>query len=1273
MAVKHLPAFDLLYAVLLTLGSINTCIASTVYVKPEHYTIHCPGDPCYSLSYYEEHTLQYFVSNTTVVFLNGTHYMKGLQPLVIENVDNFTLLGSSELIHVSEGILESSSRIECADTYQGGFSFTNVTGIRIENITFANCGLEVYGGVRAALSFEEARNVVLSRVTVCNSSGFGLHADNVFGNVQVYESAFLYNTGNEEYNGGNAHIWYGQCQGNHTTYLHIESSYFLHGNNTSKKHRYYYYYPSATGLTILISCPAITVNINNITVSGNQAENGGNLAIKFTYFIGSYYDGRLPSIVINNSRIACGVAHRGGGLRVWSMSARASKKVNSSCEHRILYISNTQFVSNYAQATGGALYISHYQTKHIDNTTRQILIENCIFNGNTVSPSGKGAAMEIIKIKILGFISSVSSHLALTFQNCSFYNNSLLQDKMSTFIGATVNIYSMERVTFKDCSFIKNKNTAMSLLDSNLIVDGVILFEGNRAIKGGALRFGENSLMYIRNNTHVMFRNNHVKEAGGAIYAQQHYLESSPPCFFQPVAPDFTYIRDLNPWMSLTFDNNTAHYAGDGLYGGTIDYCYTYLHFKNYLNHSGYHYSADIFNTIFNFTQQPGISNISSDPYGVCLCDESGHMNCSIKNFMFPRSIYPGEMFNISAAAVGQRSGVAPSTIVATVTRSHNISQPIKQYLNTSSRCVTLTYVLHSEHKVETIELTVKQPSAGIFYAYHYPYPTVTVSLTSRCPWGLTLQHNPPFCDCDSLLVQHMITCNIGNHETIRRVAPVWIGCGNIAINGNNSALAIRCANADNDQCTCQGVIVHSPCPYDYCVLKNVNISSSTTDKQCAFNRTGILCGECPDGLSLVLGSSKCLHCSNLYLLLVIAFALAGLILVIFLIVCNLTVSEGMINGLVFYANVVHRNRSIYFPSTEANPLAVFIAWLNLDLGIETCFYNGMDAYAKAWLQFVFPVYIWLIAGLIIILSRRYRIAARISCRNAVKVLATLFLLSFAKLGRAIVTVLTYTSIHYSDTVHVSAWLPDANIRYLQGIHIPLFITAVVFLSLVSCYILVLMFIQCLQMKSDTLPLLWVNKLKPLFDAYTGPFKDRYRFWPGFLLLLLGILFILFASNHHDEPDRKLIFTTICCFLVITLALTFRGVYRKWPLNIIESSSILNLGLLSVITNYILSHSKTQNSQTVAVSVSAGLIFVMFIIIMCYQCYKQVTTSLFWQKFTLSMWRSESQQGLEEPETIAPAPDLGPQQADNMTDQLLPIVRFDKYREPVLEYQDDNS
>ena len=1263
-------AFKMLCAVLLALATIHLSTASIVYVKPDYNHIHCPGEPCHPLSYYVQQISQYFVSNTTMVFLNGAHCMEALQPVIIKSVENFTMKGST---HGLEDRHESSSRIECIGTHRSGFNFINVTGMRIENLIFANCGQKAYKNVHAALSFHEARDVVLSRVMVYNSSGFGLHADRVFGHVLVYESVFVHNTGNREYYGGNVRFWYEHCPENHSTYLQIESSHFLHGYDTSKK--YHYYYSSATGLTLLISCPAIIVNINNITVSGNQADNGGNLAINFIYFPGSYYDRSVPSVFINNSRIAGSVGHKGGGLRVWSRTLPVTER-EIKCEpykHSILHISNTQFVGNHAKG-GGALYISHYQTDHIYCITRKIFFDNCTFDGNTVPPSGRGAVMEVITHDVLGYIFHVSSQFELTFHNCSFYNNSLLRDKKGTFIGAIGNIFSMENIIFKNCNFTKNNNTVLSLVGSNLVLEGNILFEGNQAINGGALRFCDTSLVYIKKNTHIVFRNNHAKVAGGAIYAQQRCLESNPPCFFQPVAPDYTHISDLKQWMSLTFDNNTANYAGDGLYGGSIDYCFTYQIFKNHRHHSNYKHSSEIFNTIFDFTQQPGISNISSDPYGVCLCDESGHMNCSIKSYTFPRFVYPGEMFNISAAAVGQRHGVAPATIIATIIGSHTVPRLVKQN-DTSSRCITLTYVLYSKQRRETLELTVEQPrpKASSFY-YRYPPPNVTVSL-SLCPWGFTLQHDPPYCDCNPLLVRRKISCNI-NHQTIQRVVPVWIGCADsMRVNTSDSGLAVSCTV---NQATCQGVVVCPRCPYDYCVLKKVNISWNSTDEQCAFNRTGTLCGKCQHGLSLVLGSSKCLHCSNFYLLLVIVFALAGLMLVTFLIVCNLTVSEGMINGLVFYANVVHINRSIYFPSTETNPLAVFIAWLNLDLGIETCFYNGMDAYAKAWLQFGFPIYIWLIAGLIIILSRKYRIAARLIGRNAIKVLATLFLLSSAKLGRTIISVLSYTSIHYQDSLQVPVWLPDANVKYLQGKHIPLFITAVAFCVLVDCFIIVLTFIQCLQKKSDTLPLLWVSKLKPLFDAYTGPYKDRYRFWPGFLLLVLGILFFLFALNDLDKPSIKLMLTSIGCLVVFTLVWVFRGVYKKWSLNIIESSSILNLGLLSVITNYILNHGNSQSAQTVIVSISAGLIFVMFIMVTGYQGYKQLTTSLCWQSFVTSLFlqRSESQQALEEPlvnQTVAPTSYLGLQQDSNITERLLPVIRFDKYRDSVFKYEDKDT
>ena len=81
---------------------------------------------------------------------------------------------------------------------------------------------------------------------------------------------------------------------------------------------------------------------------------------------------------------------------------------------------------------------------------------------------------------------------------------------------------------------------------------------------------------------------------------------------------------------------------------------------------------------------------------------------------------------------------------------------------------------------------------------------------------------------------------------------------------------------------------------------------------------------------------------------LLIAFVIASIGLVTVLLILRLTVAVGTTNGLTFYANIVAVNRALFFPSDETNNLTVFIAW------IETCFFDGMDAYAKTWLQFVF-------------------------------------------------------------------------------------------------------------------------------------------------------------------------------------------------------------------------------------------------------------------------------------------------------------------------------
>ncbi len=151
-----------------------------------------------------------------------------------------------------------------------------------------------------------------------------------------------------------------------------------------------------------------------------------------------------------------------------------------------------------------------------------------------------------------------------------------------------------------------------------------------------------------------------------------------------------------------------------------------------------------------------------------------------------------------------------------------------------------------------------------------------------------------------------------------------------------------------------EGLILHSGCPLDYCVDTPVSITLDDLDIQCNHNHSGMLCGSCNKNYSIAFGTLHCIPCSNDHLALILPFALVGVALVATILLLQLSIAVGSLNGLIFYANVIQANRSIFFPPGDTNILTVFIAWLNLDLGIESCFYDGMTSYAFTWLQFVF-------------------------------------------------------------------------------------------------------------------------------------------------------------------------------------------------------------------------------------------------------------------------------------------------------------------------------
>ena len=200
-----------------------------------------------------------------------------------------------------------------------------------------------------------------------------------------------------------------------------------------------------------------------------------------------------------------------------------------------------------------------------------------------------------------------------------------------------------------------------------------------------------------------------------------------------------------------------------------------------------------------------------------------------------------------------------------------------------------------------------------IFPQEIYTYPLyINVEFLS-CPLGFTLSQSQ--CDCDQLL-RHMPTvqCDI-ERQSITRAGSVWVG-----VDGNNTLVASQY------------------CPLNYCKDESIQVTlqdNSTTgpDSQCNYRHSGVLCGGCQPGLSLALGSEQCLHCSNAYISLVLPFALAGLVLVLFIKVLDFTVCQGTINGFIFYANIINANKQLYYNQSDVNPITLFISWFNLDFG----------------------------------------------------------------------------------------------------------------------------------------------------------------------------------------------------------------------------------------------------------------------------------------------------------------------------------------------------
>ena len=704
-----------------------------------------------------------------------------------------------------------------------------------------------------------------------------------------------------------------------------------------------------------------------------------------------------------------------------------------------------------------------------------------------------------------------------------------------------------------------NNNTGyesggITLINSSLAFKGDthnMIFVDNTGKRGGAMAFyALSKLMLIKGQTNLTFMHNHATVVGGAIFVQDYDYTSGEL--------SYKFILEPKPGIkppNLKFINNSATQAGDALYGG----------------------AGNKKDFTFGNSNKDRLSMGSTNPFKVCMCIDS-IPDCKIKEKRFHP--IPGQPFKIDVAAVGQWNGVVPANIQIKLNETSNATVKANEYIQSAGRnCTTLTYTFMFIKQYEIMDLQVITTNRNAAKEVNLKI----LLLFKNCSLGFSFTSETNTCICNKVLTDHGVECDIET-LTVIRLSPKWI-----------SATYEHLLQSDQS-----GVIVHDHCPCDYCEAARQSLNLEYPDQQCAFHRSGTLCGGCQTNFSQVLGTSKCKICINFRLpLILFLLALAGLALVVCLTFLNITVTVGTINGLIFYANIVKATDAFFFPQLASDSIfSIFIAWLNLDLGIETCFYDGLDAYAKTWLQFLFPLYIWLIVIAIIITAHHSTKASKLVGRNPVQVLATLFLLSYAKLLRIIITIFSSTVLTYPDGYVRRVWLCDGNMDFLKGRHIPLFIVALLFLILVSSPLTAtLLCIIWLQKISHIKILVWIAKLQPLFDAYTGPYKIKHRYWTGLLLLVRVCLFFVFSLNTLDDPIINLLAIVICMFSLFAYLSIIGGVYKLWWINLIETVFIMNLGILSAAGLYKIAANVAIKPITYT---STGITFILFVVIISY-------------------------------------------------------------------------
>ena len=816
-------------------------------------------------------------------------------------------------------------------------------------------------------------------------------------------------------------------------------------------------------------------------------------------------------------------------------------------------ITNSIFTNNH----GGVVFswqMEHETTSELNSSrfvVPAVTITNCQFSENEY----EGAQLDCVVcafFKAQQFNANYNSSggpVAFTMHNCSVHQSKI--GKPLPFVGGVITIQGF--MHFRACLagdniISNNQGRAMLVAGSKLEFHGYNEISRSEALwEGGGMYMSADSQLLLVSNAYLKLYENKAVHYGGGIYVSHNSLESSMEnedlsyfvacyvnktmcpglCFFQFIGTDGLPIQSKEelPSINATIDvsNNIGLEGGNNIFNGHIEGCL--LQMQNGLETINHTTLRKI------FTIDVGKEDVPmSFPYKVCLCrpmpsdspvDVYCAQNLKVKTYAF-------EKLEVMLSILGDMSQRMPAITHAELhSRLFPLTMTRVEKVYSCEGAFTVRFpALGGSY---TVNLRAGLPETASILAARLP-KTLTIEIdNSTCPPGMTMKdvqvdsrRTVPLCQCSPHLTMHGISCTVYLIDTTYKAA------------GDNYWLGMKAGQ----------LVFSAYCPYFFCndffVHNELALQDINKTQQCVNGRQGLMCSECPEGTSAVLGSINCKICSNWWLLLVFGFFVSGIIVVTVLLVLNLTILQGSITGAIFYLNTTYIfNDFLHHYATGI--IYFLLSTLNFQIGFEVCFFDGMDEFWKALLQFAFPFYLFTLLIVIIIITQKcgYRMfKAHFIARRAVPVLATIMLLTYTDLVTVVTVALQPNTLYDAKTGYSEkVWLYQPSLPYFSERHLVLGIMSVaVAVFYLVPFTAVMLFGDVMRRFFHKL---WFSHF---MDVLHGAFTWPLGFWIGFRLLI-RILFVAMSGflTSPNMPCATLWGTGV----VLVLQLLIRP-FKKW-------------------------------------------------------------------------------------------------------------------------------